>query len=70
MTPEARAAYVLTMGCDASNLIHIELTDDGFATVQRVAEAMTDNSEYGCQPSMYVSRTSKTEDDFIAEFEP
>ena len=65
----SRTAYVFTMGCDASNLIEVELTDEEFATVKRVAEAMTAASEYGCEPDLYVSRTSKTEAEFIAEFD-
>lgn len=47
--------YLVTVaGCDDENAVQLELTDTELAVVKRVAEALTANSAFDCQPKMTV----------------
>lgn len=42
-------------GCDDSTYITFELTDKEYELVKRIAEEITETSEYKCQPIMSIN---------------
>lgn len=45
-------------GCDDSTEVEIEFTDAEAETVKRVAEAITEESQSGCMPTMTLEKIS------------
>lgn len=46
----SRLIYVV--GCDDATAVVLDLTDDEYAVAQRIATAVTEASEAGCQPTI------------------
>jgi hypothetical protein len=50
--------YRITVtGCDDDNTVDLDLTDAEVTFAKRLAEALTEASQYGCQPRMRVEPT-------------
>jgi hypothetical protein len=47
---------IIVKGCDDETDFKIEATEAEFEFLKRVAKRCNDTSEYGCQPTMEVSR--------------
>ena len=46
-------------GCDDSTYITIELNNDEADLLYRIAQAVTDASEYGCMPTMKIDASDE-----------
>lgn len=53
------AYRVALHGCDDTTYIDIDLTDDEAAAIGRVAAASDAESEYGCMPTLTITRTEE-----------
>ena len=46
-------------GCDDSTYVEMELSDEQFKIISLLCEKCTDNSTYGCMPTMQIDALEK-----------
>lgn len=54
---------ISVMGCDDSTHIEMDLAPPSVALVSRIAEAITEASEYNCMPRMHIKPVRLEQDE-------
>lgn len=57
------AYRIRASGCDDSTHVDLDLTDDEAAAVRKVAEAITEASQFGCMPVLSIKPAAEEPDD-------
>mgnify|MGYP001064576776 CR=1 FL=1 len=52
---------IIVSGCDDSTEVSMELTDEEFKLIQKLAEKITATSSYGCMPTMDIKPEGEKE---------